>query len=122
ELIADLRGAIRIVVDREDVYPSPEEKSAYRLVVEDARQGKTTQAAVDEAELKMKNQALMRKAREISALLQSMRADGNKNAIPVTVELRIGETKRVQALEGMYLIDMACENAIKAMDGVVSVA
>jgi DNA polymerase III subunit alpha len=63
----------------------------------------------------------MRKAKEISALLAEMRNDENRYAIPVTIELRIGGESRSISLEGRYLIDMASENAIKAMDGVVSV-
>jgi DNA polymerase-3 subunit alpha len=122
ELIADHRGNIRIVIDREDVYPSPEEKAPHRTVLEDFRQGRCTADEVETAEIKMKNQALMRKSREISALLQSMRADANKNAIPITIELVVGEKRQSRALEGRYLVDMAAENAIKAMDGVVSVA
>lgn len=122
ELIADHRGNMRIVIDRDDVYPSPEEKSGHRAAIEDFRQGRGTQEAVDAAELKMKNQALMRKSREISALLQSMRADDNGIAIPISIELVIGDERRAVSLEGRYVVDMASENAIKAMDGVVSVA
>lgn len=66
--------------------------------------------------------ALMRKSREISSLLQSMRADDNTNGIPITIELIIGDQRKSVALEGRYVVDMASENAIKAMDGVVSVA
>jgi DNA polymerase-3 subunit alpha len=122
ELIADQRGNIRIVIDRDDVYPSPEEKAPHRLVIEDFRQGRCTADAVEAAEEAMRNAALKRKAREISGLLQTMRNDQNKNAIPITIELIIGDRRQSLALEGRYLVDMAAENAIKAMDGVVSVA
>jgi DNA polymerase-3 subunit alpha len=122
ELIADHRGNIHIVVDRDDVYPSPDEKSIHRAALEDLRQGRATQIAVDAAEVKMKTLALQRKAREISALLQSMRADDNRNAIPISIQLILGADTTTVALPGRYLVDMAAENAIKAMDGVVSVA
>ncbi|MBY3151242.1 DNA polymerase III subunit alpha [Rhizobium laguerreae] len=122
ELIADHRGNIHIVIDRDEVYPSPDEKSIHRAALEDLRQGRGTQKAAEAAEIKMKTMALQRKAREISALLQSMRADDNKNAIPISIQLVLGEDTTTVALQGRFLVDMAAENAIKAMDGVVSVA
>jgi DNA polymerase-3 subunit alpha len=122
ELIADHRGNIHIVVDRDDVYPSPEEKSIHRAALDDLRQGRGTKEAAAAAETKMKTLALQRKAREISALLQSMRADDNRNAIPISIQLVLGKDTTTVALQGRYLVDMAAENAIKAMDGVVSVA
>ncbi|MCZ7861290.1 DNA polymerase III subunit alpha [Agrobacterium salinitolerans] len=122
ELIADHRGNIHIVVDRDDVYPSPEEKSIHRAALEDLRQGRGTKEAAEAAETKMKTLALQRKAREISALLQSMRTDDNRNAIPISIQLVLGKDTTTVALPGRYLVDMAAENAIKAMDGVVSVA
>lgn len=122
ELIADHRGNIHIVIDQDDVYPSPEEKAIHRSALEEFRQGKGSQEAVDAAEASMKMQALKRKAREISALLNSMRKDEDKNAIPISIQLKLGDKQQTVALDGRYLVDMAAENAIKAMDGVVSVA
>jgi DNA polymerase-3 subunit alpha len=122
ELIADQRNNLQIVVDRDDVYPSPEENRFVRQAIEALRQEKGTQAEIAEAEMKTKSLAIRRKAGEIKTLLEGMRDDENGNAIPITIKLLMGEQKMTIALDGKYLIDMSAENSIKAMDGVVSVS
>ena len=122
ELVGDIRGNLSITVSREEVYPTPEEMAITRRALEEFRAGKITKTQLEEAELKTKNLAIQRKAKEIKSILDAMRADQAEGAIEISITLVMDGEARTIRLDGRYSVDMASENTIKAMDGVISVA
>ena len=121
-LMAEERGRIRIVVDRDNVMPSAEEAHRVREAADRHEKGEISEADLEKVRMLARMDGIRRKAADINATVTRMRDDDAPQSVPVIITLRIGEAETNIAMEGKYLIDQAAENSLKSIDGVVQVA
>jgi DNA-directed DNA polymerase III (polc) len=121
-LMAEERGRIRIIVDRDHVMPAAEEAHKVREATAQLERGEISAEDVERIRALTKVEGIKRKAADINAAVGRLRADNDPQAVPVIITLKIGEAERNVELEGKYLIDQAAENSLKSIDGVVQVA
>ncbi|MNU30467.1 DNA polymerase III subunit alpha [compost metagenome] len=121
-LMAEERGRIRIIVDRESVMPSSEEAHKVREAIAKFEKGEIPEQELERVRLLTKMEGIKRKAADINAAVGRLRDDESVNAVPVIITLKIGEAETNIALEGKYLIDQAAENSLKSIDGVSQIS
>ena len=122
ELMASERGRIRVVLDWRSVLPTHEESTEIREAVERAASGEIDLDDLESLRTAMRVKGIRRKAADVGAMLQRMRDDENRQAVPVIITLKLDENETNVVMEGKYLVDQAAENAIKAVDGVHAVS
>jgi DNA polymerase-3 subunit alpha len=120
-LMAEERGRIRIIVDRDSVMASAEEAHKVRDAIARFEKGEIAEQEVERVRLMTKMDGIKRKAADINAAVGRLRDDEAPQAVPVIITLKIGEAETNIALDGKYLIDQAAENSLKSVDGVTQV-
>lgn len=121
-LMAEERGRIRIIVDRDSVMPSADEAHKVRDAIARLEKGEIPEQELERVRLMTKMDGIKRKAADINAAVGRLRNDEDPQAVPVIITLKIGEAETNIALEGKYLIDQAAENSLKSIDGVAQVS
>jgi DNA polymerase-3 subunit alpha len=121
-LMAEERGRIRIIVDRDSVMPSAEEAHKVRDAIAKLERGEIPEQELERIRLMTKMDGIKRKAADINAAVGRLRDDEAAQAVPVIIRLKIGEAETNIELEGKYLIDQAAENSLKSIDGVTQIS
>jgi hypothetical protein len=121
-LMAEERGRIRIIVDRDSVMPTAEEAHKVRDAIASFEKGEIPEQELERVRLMTKMAAIKRKAADINAAVGRLRDDEAAQSVPVIITLKIGDAETNIALEGKYLIDQAAENSLKSIDGVAQVS
>lgn len=121
ELVAQERGKMLITLDRDFVQSTVEEQrklSQLRIDVDNGKIGADDAARIEDV---IKQEAVIRKAKEFLEFLGTIRDDDNPKAVPIVMKLVQGEHVNVRGMVGKYLISLSTETTLKSMDGIVSV-
>ncbi|NTF17307.1 DNA polymerase III subunit alpha [Agrobacterium rubi] len=121
-LMAEERGRIRIIVDRDSVMPTADEAHKVRDAVARHDRGEISEDVLERVRAMTKMDGIRRKAGDINAAVARLRDETSPQAVEVIITLKIGDTETNIAMEGKYLIDQAAENTLKSIDGVVQIS
>ena len=122
EVLATERGRMRITLDADAIVLSLDEQRKVREAAEAVRRGQLPQSAADEATKLARQEALRRKVGFLRESMDRLRDDSDASAVGVVITVVAGGAGKDIALEGLFRMDQAAENALKATDGIVSVA
>ncbi len=121
ELVSQERGKMMITLDRDFVKSTVEEQRKLSQLRIDVETGKVTAENAAKIETGIRQEAVIRKAKEFLDFATTIREDDNPKAVPIVMKLIQGDHTNIRAMQGRYVISLAAETTLKSMDGIVSV-